>query len=74
MSAVLETTISKPGKAFPGQNGFPQTVRWTQREYYRMADLGFFVGKRVELVRGEILDMSPLAKPKSKIKVADILP
>ncbi len=34
--------------------------KWTQREYYQMAELGFFDGKRVELIEGEIIEMSPM--------------
>ncbi len=36
-----------------------RTRRFTRDEYYRMADLGFFQGRRAELIRGEIIDMSP---------------
>lgn len=34
--------------------------KWTQKEYYQMAELGFFHGKRVELIEGEIIEMSPM--------------
>ena len=37
----------------------PRTHRWTSAEYSRMAELGLFDGRRVELVDGEILDMPP---------------
>jgi Uma2 family endonuclease len=37
--------------------------KWTQKEYYQMAELGFFHGKRVELIEGEIIEMSPMNKP-----------
>ena len=36
---------------------------WTQDEYYKMAELGFFHGKRVELIEGEIVEMSPMKSP-----------
>lgn len=39
--------------------------QWTQEKYYKMADLGFFQGKRVELIEGEIIEMSPMNKPHS---------
>ncbi len=34
-------------------------LRWTRDEYYRLAEAGFFDGKRVMLVDGEILTMVP---------------
>jgi Uma2 family endonuclease len=37
--------------------------QWTQEKYYQMAELGFFQGKRVELIEGEIIEMSPMNKP-----------
>lgn len=33
--------------------------RFTREQYYQMADLGFFQDRRVELIAGEIFDMSP---------------
>ena len=35
--------------------------RFTRAEYHRMGELGFFEGKRVELIRGEIYQMSPIS-------------
>ncbi len=50
-----------------GQNGFENEAvkvrRWTCDEYHKMAELGFFDGKRVELIEGEIIEMSPMNKP-----------
>jgi Uma2 family endonuclease len=37
----------------------PRALRWTRDEYYRMAELGFFSGRRVELIKGEVIEMSP---------------
>ena len=34
--------------------------RLTRKEYDRLAELGFFVGERVELVRGIVVRMSPI--------------
>ncbi len=34
--------------------------KWTQKEYYQMAELGFFRGKRVELIEGEIIEMAAM--------------
>ena len=38
----------------------PAPRRWTREEYRRLGELGFFAGQRVELVRGEIVAMSPI--------------
>jgi len=36
-----------------------KTRRVTVDEYYRMADMGMFEGRRVELIDGEIVEMAP---------------
>lgn len=41
----------------------PTPRRWTREEYYRMGDLGFFQGQRVELIEGEIMVHSPQSWP-----------
>jgi Uma2 family endonuclease len=38
----------------------PHTRRWTRAEYYRLADLGFFTGQRVELIGGRVVKMPPM--------------
>ena len=62
MDAVLERTKTQTVIAYekPKTNGEPKTIRWTREQYYRMAELGFFRGKRVELIKGEIIEMSPM--------------
>ena len=37
----------------------PITKRWTREQYERLADEGFFEGKRVQLFRGVIVEMAP---------------
>jgi Uma2 family endonuclease len=37
--------------------------RWTRGDYHRLAALGLFAGRRVELIGGEILEMSPKGTP-----------
>jgi Uma2 family endonuclease len=37
--------------------------RFSREQYYRLGELGFFDGKRVERIRGEILEMSPIGWP-----------
>lgn len=41
----------------------PKPFRWTREEYYRLAKMGIFNGRRVELIEGEILEMSPQLPP-----------
>lgn len=38
----------------------PTPYRFTKAEYYRMGDAGLFRDRRVELMGGEIIDMSPI--------------
>jgi Uma2 family endonuclease len=65
MQSVLERDFSEPFVVTDHvkKNGVPKPFRWTVREYYQMAELGFFQGKRVELIRGEIVEMSPMKSP-----------
>jgi len=37
----------------------PRKRRWTSDEYQQMADAGFFRDQRVELLRGEVIEMAP---------------
>lgn len=37
--------------------------RFTSDEYYRLVELGFFEGRRVELIQGEIIAMPPMGSP-----------
>lgn len=62
MDAVLERTKIQPAITLENSktNGEPKIVRWTRDEYYLMAELGFFENKRVELIKGEIIEMSPM--------------
>lgn len=41
-------------------NKAPTPYRWTVGEFYRLGDLGFFAEKRVELIRGQILEKPPM--------------
>lgn len=41
----------------------PARWKWTREQYYEMARLGFFRGKRVELIDGEVRPMSPINFP-----------
>lgn len=37
-----------------------QPMRWTHKQYHEMAERGYFEGKRVELIGGEIIEMAPM--------------
>jgi Uma2 family endonuclease len=60
MPAVLAPTPPAPRL---GSVAAPTPYRWTRAEYYRLGELGFFQNKRVELIRGEIVEMSPKGWP-----------
>jgi len=40
----------------------PTPHRWTREEFYQLAEQGYFQRKRVMLIDGEIIDMSPHGK------------
>ncbi len=41
----------------------PRPYRWTREEYYKLGEQGFFKGSRVELIEGEVFEMSPIYSP-----------
>ena len=41
----------------------PQIHRWTRHEYRRLAELGFFEGRRVELIEGQVIDRAAMKSP-----------
>lgn len=41
----------------------PKPRLWSIREYDQMAEFGFFDGKRVELIEGEVIEMSAMGRP-----------
>lgn len=49
--------------------------RFSREQYYRLGELGFFDGKRVERIHGEIVEMSPIGWPHvvGTTKTADAL-
>jgi Uma2 family endonuclease len=48
------------------QSAEPRTKRWTREEFYQLAEEGYFRGKRVQLIDGEIIEMAPQGHPHSK--------
>lgn len=60
--------LSVPGRSVTGGSGpvgiaGPRRWRWSREDYYRLGALGFFRGRRVELLLGEIVEMSPIGWP-----------
>ncbi|MFN2413099.1 MAG: Uma2 family endonuclease [Pyrinomonadaceae bacterium] len=53
----------KNGRSLVLRNGSPKPFQWTVKQYYKMADLGYFQGRRVELINGEIIEMAPMKSP-----------
>lgn len=41
----------------------PQPVLWSKSQYHRMGEMGWFEDRRVELIDGEIIQMSPISSP-----------
>lgn len=50
--------VTMKGKALAPALGV-QRRKFSKAEYYRMAEMGFFNGQRVELIDGEVILMSP---------------
>ncbi len=61
--AVAERRLSTPIET----EAPPRPLRWTRAQYYEMAELGYFAGKRVELIQGEILIMPPMDVPHFRV-------
>lgn len=73
MATIHKTTASDA--AVPGNTDLPcrpARLRWTSDEYYRLAALGLFHNRRVELVEGDIIEMSSFKPPHAiSIELAD---
>jgi len=41
----------------------PKPYQWSRGEYYKLGELGLFNEKRVELIEGEVIEMSPIYSP-----------
>ncbi|MEM1186850.1 MAG: hypothetical protein AAGI53_17840, partial [Planctomycetota bacterium] len=51
--------VQGPALPSPAADAGPRPKRWTREEYHRLGEQGFFDGRRVELINGEILEVSP---------------
>jgi Uma2 family endonuclease len=63
MSAVATPPVPTGTTTPPPVAHGPQPWKWSREDYYKLGELGFFQGKRVELIRGEIVEMSPINWP-----------
>lgn len=67
MQTVRERNNVKPsalnGRLAKKNGKPPHGIRWTVDEYYQMYEQGLFYGRRVELIKGEIFEMSPRLSP-----------
>jgi Uma2 family endonuclease len=57
------SALTVPQPVPVSRSSTPRPFRWTREQYYRLGELGFFNGKRVERIRGEIIEMSPIGWP-----------
>jgi Uma2 family endonuclease len=59
-AVTQSTTLVLPAIALPPvRPDEPTRKRWTREEYYRLAEQGWFQNQRVELIDGEIIEISP---------------
>jgi Uma2 family endonuclease len=66
----VKTRAQKGGAAGHGKarrSLAPRPLRWNKDQYYRMAELGWFEGRRVELIEGEIIEMAAMKSPHAAI-------
>jgi Uma2 family endonuclease len=56
----MSATVTPPPRPKVTPSVGPSPWKWTRDEYYRLGELGFFNGRRVELIFGEIIEMSPI--------------
>lgn len=48
----------------------PRPFKFTREQYYQLGEMGYFQGRRVERIRGEIVEMSPINWPHQRTKTA----
>jgi Uma2 family endonuclease len=72
MSIVSQSAVTQPVTLVPPALALPPVrpeeptrKRWTREEYYRLAEQGWFQDQRVELIDGEIIQLSPPSPPHS---------
>ena len=58
--STIATSPAPLAAITPPPGGGPRPWKWTREQYYKLGELGFFQGKKVELLFGEIVEMSPI--------------
>jgi len=59
-------TSSRSRRSGEGRPRPPRRVRWSREQYYRLAELGFFGRRRVELLLGEVWETMTTYAPHSR--------
>ena len=59
----MSVTLKLSTKRRPMADEGPRPHLWTRAEYYQLGDAGFFQGRRVQLIEGSIIEMSPQKHP-----------
>ena len=63
MSAVVTPPVPTGTTTPPPIASGPQPWKWSREDYRKLGELGFFDGRRVQLVFGEIIDMGKQGWP-----------
>ncbi|MCE9565144.1 MAG: Uma2 family endonuclease [Planctomycetes bacterium] len=63
MSAIAALPQPLTTTAPPRSADYPRRWKWTREQYHELGKQGFFAGKRVQLIFGEIIEMSPQGWP-----------
>lgn len=70
----MATQISSQQSFASSLQGEPHAPRWTQAEYYRFDEFGFFEGRQIEWIEGEIVETIISESHRSAvIKISDVL-
>lgn len=63
MSATVTPSTPAGTTTPPPASASPKPFKWTREQYGDLSKRGYFDGKRVELIFGEIIEMSPINWP-----------
>ncbi len=58
MPQISTQAVVMPSAQRVSASRLPKTRLWTAEEFYRLLDEGYFLGQRVELLEGEIIEMA----------------